>query len=92
VLPEWINRNLAAKTFASGGDYPLDFVSQSRGSLQGAEGHRRAPKCQATGLFAIAAAASHKDQRAKGDYQTSANDADYRGIHGRFSFLALLIG
>jgi hypothetical protein len=34
VLPEWINRNLAAKTFASGGDYPLNFVSQSRGSLQ----------------------------------------------------------
>src|ERR1700736_5273975 len=34
VLPEWINRNLAANDFASDGDYPLNFVSHSRGSLQ----------------------------------------------------------
>ena len=34
VLPEWINRNLAGHTFASNGDYPLNFVSHSRGSLQ----------------------------------------------------------
>ena len=33
VLPEWINRNLAANAFASDGDYPLNFVSHSRGSL-----------------------------------------------------------
>src|SRR3984893_1316285 len=33
VLPEWINRNLAANDFASDGDYPLNFVSHSRGSL-----------------------------------------------------------
>src|SRR5216684_4573975 len=34
VLPEWINRNLAAKCFAPNGDNPLNFVSHSRGSLQ----------------------------------------------------------
>jgi hypothetical protein len=34
VLPEWINRNLAAYTFPANGDYPLNFVSHSRGSLQ----------------------------------------------------------
>ena len=34
VLPEWINRNLAANAFAANGDYPLNFVSHSRGSLQ----------------------------------------------------------
>jgi hypothetical protein len=34
VLPEWINRNLAVDAFASGGANPLNFVSQSRGSLQ----------------------------------------------------------
>jgi hypothetical protein len=34
VLPEWINRNLADNAFAAYGDYPLNFVSQSRGSLQ----------------------------------------------------------
>ena len=34
VLPEWINRNLAGHAFASNGDYPLNFVSHSRGSLQ----------------------------------------------------------
>jgi hypothetical protein len=34
VLPEWINRNLAANAFAADGDYPLNFVSHSRGSLQ----------------------------------------------------------
>ena len=33
VLPEWINRNLAAKAFSANGDYPLNFVSHSRGSL-----------------------------------------------------------
>ena len=33
VLPEWINRNLAANAFASNGDNPLNFVSHSRGSL-----------------------------------------------------------
>src|ERR1700729_4147224 len=36
VLPEWINRNLAANAFASNGDNPLNFVSHSRGSLQSA--------------------------------------------------------
>src|SRR5689334_5656156 len=34
VLPEWINCNLAVDAFASNGDYPLNFVSHSRGSLQ----------------------------------------------------------
>ena len=34
VLPEWINRNLAANAFSSNGDNPLNFVSHSRGSLQ----------------------------------------------------------
>src|SRR6185295_17282544 len=34
VLPEWINRSLAVDAFASNGDYPLNFVSHSRGSLQ----------------------------------------------------------
>ena len=34
VLPEWINRNLADNTFPANGDYPLSFVSHSRGSLQ----------------------------------------------------------
>jgi hypothetical protein len=33
VLPEWINRNLAGNRFAANGDYPLNFVSQPRGSL-----------------------------------------------------------
>ena len=33
VLPEWINRNLAANGFLPNGDYPLNFVSHSRGSL-----------------------------------------------------------
>ena len=36
VLPEWINRNLAANAFASDGDNPLNFVSRSRGSVQNA--------------------------------------------------------
>jgi hypothetical protein len=35
VLPEWINRNRADNTFASNGNNPLNFVSRSRGSLQG---------------------------------------------------------
>jgi hypothetical protein len=34
VLPEWINHNLAGNAFLVNGDYPLNFVSQSRGSLQ----------------------------------------------------------
>src|SRR6266849_5403270 len=34
LLPEWINRNLAANAFSSNGDNPLNFVSHSRGSLQ----------------------------------------------------------
>jgi hypothetical protein len=34
VLPEWINRNPAGDRFAANGDYPLNFVSQPRGSLQ----------------------------------------------------------
>src|SRR5262252_7924998 len=39
VLPEWINRNLAGNRFPANGDYPLNFVSHSRGSLQIATGH-----------------------------------------------------
>ena len=34
VLPEWINRNLAGNAFSANGDYSLNFVSHSRGSLQ----------------------------------------------------------
>src|SRR6266436_3949264 len=34
VLPDWINPNLADHAFASNGDYPLNFVSHSKGSLQ----------------------------------------------------------
>src|SRR5579872_248454 len=34
VLPEWINRNLAVDPFSSNGAYPLNFVSQPKGSLQ----------------------------------------------------------
>src|SRR5580658_8034978 len=34
VLPEWINRNLAVSDFPSDGDYPLNFLSHSGGSLQ----------------------------------------------------------
>jgi hypothetical protein len=33
VTPEWINRNLAVHEFTANGDYPLNFVSQLRGSL-----------------------------------------------------------
>src|SRR5277367_1938129 len=33
VLPEWTNRNLAVTDFLSDGDYPLNFLSHSRGSL-----------------------------------------------------------
>src|ERR1700682_565322 len=33
VLPEWINRNLVGNAFTADGDYPLNFVSHSRGSL-----------------------------------------------------------
>src|ERR1700738_2588759 len=35
VLPEWINRNLVGNAFTADGDYPLNFVSHSRGSLHG---------------------------------------------------------
>jgi hypothetical protein len=35
VFPEWINRNLAAYAFSANGDYPLNSVSHSRGSLHG---------------------------------------------------------
>ena len=34
VVPEWINRNLAGNASAANGDYPLNFVSHSKGSLQ----------------------------------------------------------
>ena len=34
VFPEWSNRNLAGNTFPANGDYPLNFVSHSMGSLQ----------------------------------------------------------
>jgi len=34
VPPEWINRSPAVKNFPSAGAYPLNFVSQPRGSLQ----------------------------------------------------------
>src|SRR3954465_12496047 len=34
LVPEWINRNLAGNASASNGDYPLNFVSHSKGSLQ----------------------------------------------------------
>src|SRR5438445_12252223 len=34
VTPEWNNRNLAVHGFTANGDYPLNFVSHSRGSLQ----------------------------------------------------------
>jgi hypothetical protein len=41
-LPEWINHNLAGNAFLVNGDYPLNFVSQSRGSLH----HRSASPCE----------------------------------------------
>ena len=31
---EWSNRNLAGNALAANGDYPLNFASHSRGSLQ----------------------------------------------------------
>jgi hypothetical protein len=34
VTPEWINPNLAVHEFSASGAYPLNFVSQSTGSLQ----------------------------------------------------------
>src|SRR5580704_4835258 len=34
VVPEWINHNLARNASTANGDYPLNFVSHSRGSLQ----------------------------------------------------------
>jgi hypothetical protein len=34
VFPEWSNHNLAGKAFPANGDYPLNFVSHSMGSLQ----------------------------------------------------------
>ena len=33
VLPEWTNRSFAANALAANGDYPLNYVSHSRGSL-----------------------------------------------------------
>src|ERR1700682_2292896 len=42
VLPEWINRNLVGNAFTADGDYPLNFVSHSRGSLQYYPRRRRA--------------------------------------------------
>src|SRR5580704_17147791 len=39
VVPEWINRNLAGNASTANGDYPLNFVSHSRGSL-----HTPAPR------------------------------------------------
>jgi hypothetical protein len=33
VVPEWINHNLAGNASTANGDYPLNFVSHSRGSL-----------------------------------------------------------
>ncbi len=41
VLPEWINRNLADNAIAANGDYPLNSVSHSRGSLQSQEAEDR---------------------------------------------------
>ena len=35
VLSKWSNRNLADNALAANGDNPLNFVSHSRGSLQG---------------------------------------------------------
>src|SRR6266550_5931342 len=43
VFPEWINRNLADHAFAFTGDYPLNFVSHSRGSLQRSPCSSRTP-------------------------------------------------
>ena len=34
VFPEWTKCNLAVHGFSANGDYPLNFVSHSRGSLQ----------------------------------------------------------
>ena len=33
VLPEWLTLTSSFNTFAANGDYPLNFVSHSRGSL-----------------------------------------------------------
>jgi hypothetical protein len=35
VLPEWTNPNLAGNAVAANGDNTLNFVSHSKGSLQG---------------------------------------------------------
>src|ERR1700693_6027983 len=40
VLPEWLTVTSSCNAFAVNGDYPLNFVSHSRGSLQ-AEGASR---------------------------------------------------
>jgi hypothetical protein len=37
VLPEWITSTLPVKAFAANGANPLNFVSHSRGSLQGSQ-------------------------------------------------------
>src|SRR6516225_8184164 len=34
VLPEWTTSTSSCNTFSANGDYPLNFVSHSRGSLQ----------------------------------------------------------
>src|SRR6202167_1714224 len=34
VLPEWISLTSSCNSFSANGDYPLNFVSHSRGSLQ----------------------------------------------------------
>jgi len=39
VLPEWTNQLLADNAFAANGDNPLNFVSQSRGSLHSVDRH-----------------------------------------------------
>src|SRR6202167_5841077 len=36
VLPEWISLTSSCNSFSANGDYPLNFVSHSRGSLQSA--------------------------------------------------------
>src|SRR6516225_9709288 len=38
VLPEWTTSTSSCNTFSANGDYPLNFVSHSRGSLQSLAG------------------------------------------------------
>ena len=42
VLPEWITITSSCNAFAANGDYPLNFVSHSRGSVQKAGGRGQA--------------------------------------------------